>query len=122
GGIAVRFGGAGGFDELVNDVLGRRHVRVAHAEVDGVLAPCTRLRLEAVNFLEDVGRQPLDAVEVGLHCSGTVNSTRSSASRPQHRGNKVVPSMALQPFLRLTLEEYLGPAVARLTLRHGLVI
>ena len=53
--------------QLVDDIVGRRHVGIAHAEIDDVLAARARLRLEAVHFLEDVGRQPLDAVEIGLH-------------------------------------------------------
>jgi hypothetical protein len=31
-------------------------------------SPAARARLEDVHFLDDVRRQPLDAVEIGLHC------------------------------------------------------
>ncbi len=65
--IAVRFRIARGFAQFVDDMLGRRHVRVAHAEIDDVVARRARLRLEAVHFLKNVWRQPLDAVEIGLH-------------------------------------------------------
>jgi len=53
-----------GLDELVDDVLRRRHVRIAHAEVDDVLAPSSRLALEVVDDREDVRRQALDSVEL----------------------------------------------------------
>ena len=47
GGIAPGLGVAGGLDQLVDDVLGRRHVGIAHAEVDDVhtLGAETRLAL-----------------------------------------------------------------------------
>ena len=58
---------ARGLAQLVDDVLGRRHVGIAHAEIDDVLAARARVRLEAIDFLEDIRRQPLDAVKFGLH-------------------------------------------------------
>ena len=64
GRVAVVLRILGGLDELVDDVLGRRHVRIAHAEVDHVLAARPRLRLEVVDDGEDVGRQALDPVEI----------------------------------------------------------
>jgi hypothetical protein len=54
----------GGLDELGDDVLRRRHVGVAHAEVDDVLAAGSRLRLQVVDDREDVGGQTLDPIEV----------------------------------------------------------
>ena len=53
-----------GLDELVDDVPGRGAVGVAHAEVDDVLAPGPRLDLEVGDRRQDVGRQPLDPVEI----------------------------------------------------------
>jgi len=64
GGIPVVLGILRGLDELVDDVLRRRHVRIAHAEVDDVLAPSSRLALEVVDDREDVRRQALDSVEL----------------------------------------------------------
>ena len=54
-------------DELVDDVLGRGHVGVAHAEIDDVGAAGPRRGLEAVDLGEDVGRQALDAMEFFDH-------------------------------------------------------
>ena len=62
--IAMRIRTLRGLDELVDDVLGRALVRVAHAEVDDVLAPGSRLGLQLIDDVEDIGRQPLDAVKV----------------------------------------------------------
>ena len=67
GGITVRAGLAHGFDELVDDVLGRLQVRVAHAEIDDVGAVGAGGGLDAVHLLEDVRGQALDAVEI-RHC------------------------------------------------------
>ena len=63
GGVAVGAGASDGFYKLFNDVGRRRHVRVAHAEVDDVHALGPVFRLQPVDLGEDVGRQPLDAVE-----------------------------------------------------------
>ena len=54
-------------DQLVDDVLRRRHVRIAHAEVDDVGAPRAGGGLEAVDLREDIGRQALDAMEIFDH-------------------------------------------------------
>ena len=67
GGIAVGARIAHRLDQLVDDMLGRRHVRIAHAEIDDVLAARARLGLELVDLLEDVRRQPLDSVEIVGH-------------------------------------------------------
>ncbi len=44
------------FDQLGDDMLGRRHVGIAHAEIDDVIAARARLGLELVHLLEDVRR------------------------------------------------------------------
>ena len=77
GRVAVVLGVLGRLDELVDDVLGRRHVRVAHAEIDDVLAPGARLGLEIVDDREDVGREALDAIEL-------VHPTSSSGVSRDH--------------------------------------
>ena len=48
-------------------MIGGRHVGIAHAEIDDVLAARAGLRLELVHLLEDVRRQPLDFMEVAVH-------------------------------------------------------
>ena len=44
--------------ELVDYMLGRRLVGVAHSEVDYVFSPCPGLRLEVVHDSENIGREP----------------------------------------------------------------
>ena len=61
--IPVRVFALGGFDELVHDMPGRGAIGIAHPEVDDVLAAPTRLRLDLVDDVEDVGWQPLYAGE-----------------------------------------------------------
>ena len=68
--------------QLVDDIVGRRHVGIAHAEIDDVLAARARLRLEAVDFLEDVRRQPLDAVEIGIHDGNPESAQKSGIWAP----------------------------------------
>jgi hypothetical protein len=51
-------------DQLVDDVLRRRQVGIAHAQVDDVGAASACRRLQPVDLGEDVGRQTLDAVKV----------------------------------------------------------
>jgi hypothetical protein len=51
-------------DQLVDDVLGRRHVGIAHAEIDDVGATRTRGGFQTVYFRENVWRQALDAVKI----------------------------------------------------------
>ena len=55
--IAVGVGLGRDFGELVDDMLGRRAVGIAHAEVDDVLAARARRGLHRIDFGEDVGRQ-----------------------------------------------------------------
>ena len=56
GRIAVGAGIAHGLDQLGDDMWRRRHVRVAHAEINDVLAARARFRLEPVDLLEYVRR------------------------------------------------------------------
>ena len=51
-------------DQLGDDVRRRRHVGIAHAEVDDVVAGGASLRLHRVDFGEYVRGQPLDAIEL----------------------------------------------------------
>ena len=51
------------FAKFVDDMPRRSAVRVAHAEIDDVLAARARRRLHRVHLGEHVGRQALDAVK-----------------------------------------------------------
>jgi hypothetical protein len=64
GRIAVGARLADRFLELVDDVLGRRQVRVAHAEIDDVGALDARAGLRPIDDFENIGRQALDAMEL----------------------------------------------------------
>jgi hypothetical protein len=48
-------------------MLGRSAVRIAHAQVDNVLAPCPCRSFHRIHFGEDIGRQASDAVEIVCH-------------------------------------------------------
>jgi hypothetical protein len=52
-------------DQLVDDMFGCRAVGIAHPEVDDVLAASTRGHLELGRDVEDVRRQPRQALEIG---------------------------------------------------------
>ncbi len=67
GRIAMRARLGDGLDQLVDDVLRRRQVGIAHAEIDDVGAACACRCLQPIDLGEDVGRQTLDAVEVLVH-------------------------------------------------------
>jgi hypothetical protein len=57
----VRVGRAHGLDQLVDDVLRRRTVGIAHAEVDDVLAPAARGHLELGRDVETYGGRRVSA-------------------------------------------------------------
>ena len=67
--IAVGIIAAGDFAELINDMAGRRLIRVTHAEIDDVLAALARGHLEIIDLVEDVRRQAIDTGESGAHSS-----------------------------------------------------
>ena len=90
GRIAVGVGLGRDLGQLVDDVLRRRAVGIAHAEVDDVLAARPRRGLHRVDLGEDVGRQAPDAVEfVGhrgvmaamLQCGKPSRDRRAATSR-----------------------------------------
>src|SRR5690606_1061704 len=62
--IAMRVLTAGHLDELVNDMLGRRAVRIAHRHVNDVLAATARRHFELARNIEDIGRQALYARKI----------------------------------------------------------
>ena len=59
--IAVRVDALRGLDQLLDDVLRRRAVGIAHRQVDDVVAAAPRRHLQLVGDVEDVRRQPLDS-------------------------------------------------------------
>ena len=50
-------------DHLVDDMLRRRHIGIAHAEIDDIRSARSGRRFQPVYFGEYVGRQALDAME-----------------------------------------------------------
>ena len=62
--IAVSARAGDRLDELVDNVLGRRHVRVAHAEINDVGSPVAGGGLQLVDLFEDVRRQTFDAMKL----------------------------------------------------------
>ena len=58
---------AHGLNQLVDNGLGRRQVRIAHAEVNDIGTLRTGRSLEAVDLLKNVRRQPADFVKLFHH-------------------------------------------------------
>ena len=53
--------------QFFNDVWRSRLVRVAHTEIYDVLSARTRGLLQFTNDIEDVGRETLNALKMGIH-------------------------------------------------------
>ena len=51
------------FDQFVDDVRRRGLIRIAHAEVDDVLAPLTRFKLQGLYLRKYVGGKSFNAVK-----------------------------------------------------------
>jgi hypothetical protein len=68
-GCRIAVGGRLGrdFSQLLDNVPGRRSVRIAHAKIDDVLAACTCCCLHRIHFGEHIGREAADAVEIVVH-------------------------------------------------------
>ena len=103
GRIAVGARAAHGFHKLFNDMGGRVHVGVAHAEVDDVHALGAVAGLEPVHLGEDVGGQALDAVELFGHgrtgaggCGWRVIAPRRGERQGRSGGELTFPSGAAQ--------------------------
>ncbi len=60
-GVAVGIAAARGFHQLVDDMVRRGLVGIAHAEIDDVLAGRPGLLLQFTDDIEHIGRQALDA-------------------------------------------------------------
>ncbi len=65
--IAVGAPVARHLDQLFDDMLRRRLVRIAHAEIDDVLAGRAGARLHRVDFGEHIGRQTLYPMKLFFH-------------------------------------------------------
>jgi len=55
------------FLQLGHDMLGRRHIRIAHAEIDDIDTFGARLCLQRIDMGKHVGRQAADAMEDFAH-------------------------------------------------------
>ena len=53
-------------DQLVDDMGGRGLIRIAHPEIDNILAAVTRLQLERLDLRKNVGRKTVYAIKT-LH-------------------------------------------------------
>ena len=73
-----------GLAQLLDGDLRWGHVRVAEAEVDHVLARTAKLELEPLDLGERVGRQRVDAPELGHAANRRTASDRADA-RPRRR-------------------------------------
>jgi hypothetical protein len=69
-------------------VLRRRQVGVAHAEVDDVPAARACCGPHRVDFGDDVGRQALDAVEIGFHDLGNPQRVVENAAAQGHAAQR----------------------------------
>ena len=68
------------FNELFDDMVRSRMVRVAHPEVNDILAPVTGFQLQRLNLRKDIRRKPLEAVKL-VHGTPSSNSASSSRDR-----------------------------------------
>ena len=67
GGIAIYVRTARCLAQFVDDMLRRRHVWIAHAEINDIRALRAKRRLGAVYLFKDVRRKSADLVEVCIH-------------------------------------------------------
>ena len=77
----MRVGLGGDFAELVDDMLRRGQVGVAHAEIDDVTPGLARGMAQGVDLRDDIGRQALDAVEFVRHGAVSVTDCRLRRER-----------------------------------------
>ena len=66
-GIAMRARLGGNFAQFVDDMLGRRLVRIAHAKVDNVAPGLPRGMPHRVDFGDDIGGHAFDTIEFVGH-------------------------------------------------------
>ena len=85
-GIAMGGGLLRGLDELVDDVLGRGSVGVAHAEVDDVFAAAAGAGLHLAGDVEDIGREALNARKLFHRDSLAAGGVRGAGGVSDARG------------------------------------
>jgi hypothetical protein len=66
-GIPVRLRVLRGFDELGDDVRGRRTVGIAHPEINDIVSRSARAGLQRIDLVEDVWGKAFDPVKVLGH-------------------------------------------------------
>ena len=69
GGITMRARIAGDLGQLLDHMRRRGAIRIAHAEIDNVLAARPGGRLHRIHFGEDIRRQAADLVEIAGHAA-----------------------------------------------------
>ena len=60
---------ANSLDQFFNNMIRRRQIRIAHAEVDNIFALRARLRLQFVDLFKHIRRQALNTLKVLCHKS-----------------------------------------------------
>ena len=78
-----------GFDEFLYDVRRRRVIGVPHAEVDNILARLPCLELERLDFIKDIGRQPIDSEESVIWLHDCCELTKCGDPRTPDRSTRV---------------------------------
>jgi hypothetical protein len=63
----VRIAALNRLTQLLDDVWRRGLVRVTHAEINDVFSAGTGGLLQFTNDIEDVGRETLNALKMGIH-------------------------------------------------------
>ena len=81
----MRISTSGSLDQLFNDMIGCRLIRIPHAKVDDVLAGGSGLLLEFTNDIENVGRQALDTPKLIVHDKLTLQGPQALALRHKKR-------------------------------------
>jgi hypothetical protein len=78
-------------DQLVDDVLRRRLVRIAHAEVDNIFTAAARCHFELAHLVENIRWQALDTREFfgqGDYTAGLRLRDGRDSGRPHATGLK----------------------------------
>jgi len=66
-GITMRIGLARHLAQLVDHMLGRRKIRIAHAQIDNIFTGRSGRCTHRIYLGDDIGRQALHAVKIGIH-------------------------------------------------------
>ena len=109
--------------DLVDHVIGRGQVRIAHAQIDHVLTGAPRGVLEGVDLRKHVGRKPVDLVEMVLKrghdpCSGRTQGPKIIEEIPPAQtasaqtAPRAEPSQSAACALRAAVQDRAGPKPA----------